>query len=105
MIKFSLDILGVFSVMYLIPLFPKAKSVLIHWYQKKLETASGSKHGQAHCSEDSFGAQFSLFFPVFIPSEINIIIPQIKGWDRYTHTNVGIKQRIRHNKKLLVSSS
>lgn len=36
--------------MYLILLLPKAKSVLIQWYQNKLETAGGSKHGHGHCN-------------------------------------------------------
>lgn len=37
-------------MMCLILLFLKPKSVIIHWYQKKFETAGGSKHGHAHCN-------------------------------------------------------
>lgn len=81
--------------------------MVIHWYQKKLETAGRSKHGHAHCNlvKAALVLSFLSSSQYFLPSESSIIIPKIKGWDGYTHTNVGIKQRMRYNKKLLLSSS
>lgn len=95
--------------MCLILLSPKAKSVLIYWYQKKLETAGGGKHGHAHCNPVKAALVLSFLsssqYLYLLCTYLYIIIPKIKGWEGCTHTNVGIKQRIRRNTKLLVSSS